>query len=207
MPTVNPLLRNLVLVAAALLLTAARLAAQEDPSGQWKAGVASAAITPKQSMWMAGYAARDKPSEGTAQDLYAKALAFEDAQGTRMVIVTSDLIGILRSVRDVVEKRVGESFNLPPEGLLLNASHTHCGPEYRGRSGREEEARAYTSFLEPDGPLGSTEMDRQMIEPLGMTRSEGLGETRLGCSARCGSDPYFSSLIRRSLYWMVIGGP
>jgi neutral ceramidase len=143
----RPYLCGLALLAL-LTITVTPLSAQEGASSPWKAGVASAVITPQQSMWMAGYAARTKPSEGTAQDLYAKALALEDAQGTRMVIVTTDLIGILRSVRDVVEKRVGESYHLPPEALLLNASHTHCGPEYRGREGREEESRKYTAFLE-----------------------------------------------------------
>ncbi|MCA9072406.1 MAG: hypothetical protein KDA84_25955, partial [Planctomycetaceae bacterium] len=37
-------------------------------SAEWKAAAGSVAITPKQPMWMAGYAARDKPSEGAAQD-------------------------------------------------------------------------------------------------------------------------------------------
>ena len=31
-------------------------------------------------MWMAGYAARDKPSEGKVHDLCAKAIAFEDGR-------------------------------------------------------------------------------------------------------------------------------
>ncbi len=47
----------------------------------WKAGVATVVITPEYSMWMAGYAARNKPSEGKVHDLHAKALALEDAQG------------------------------------------------------------------------------------------------------------------------------
>ena len=77
-----------------LLATAAALSAEEP---DWKAGVASAVITPEQPMWMAGYAARNKPSEGKVHDLYAKALAIEDAAGTRLVIVTTDLIGPLRT--------------------------------------------------------------------------------------------------------------
>jgi hypothetical protein len=32
--------------------------------------------------------------------------------------------------------------------LLLNASHTHCGPEYRPRPGREAEAKQYQAKLE-----------------------------------------------------------
>ena len=62
----------------------------------WQAGVATVVITPKESMWMAGYAARDKPSEGQVHDLYAKALAVEDVAGMRLVVVTTDLIGIPR---------------------------------------------------------------------------------------------------------------
>ncbi|MHC4145107.1 MAG: hypothetical protein ACYSUD_10050, partial [Planctomycetota bacterium] len=109
----------------------------------WKAGVASAAITPDESMWMAGaitpdesmwmagYAARKGPSEGKVHDLWAKVLAMEDAKGTRFVIVTVDLIGIPRSMRDWLEKQVNKRYKLPPEALLLNASHTHCGPVVR----------------------------------------------------------------------------
>jgi len=95
---------------------------------QWKAGVASTIITPQQSMWMSGYAARTKPSEGKASDLYAKALALQDAQGTRLVIVTVDLIGIPRPSRQWLEKESEKRYNLPAERLLLSASHTHCGP-------------------------------------------------------------------------------
>ena len=97
----------------------------------WKAAAASVVITPETNMPMAGYASRNKPSEGTAQDLFAKALALEDAAGSRFVIVTMDLIGVPRDLREHLEKRVSEACALPPERLLLNASHTHCGPEFR----------------------------------------------------------------------------
>jgi hypothetical protein len=98
---------------------------------QWKAGVASVAITPEESMWMAGYAARKGPSEGKVHDLWAKALALEDEQGGRVVIVTVELIGIPRPTREWMEKQVESRLKLPPENLLLNASHTHCGPVIR----------------------------------------------------------------------------
>jgi neutral ceramidase len=120
----------------------------DDAPTVWKAGAASVVITPERNMWMAGYAARNRPSEGKVQELFAKALALEDETGNRMVIVTTDLIGILASLRRTMEVQARERYGLPPEALLLNASHTHSGPEYRLRPGREEEARAYTTFLE-----------------------------------------------------------
>ena len=97
----------------------------------WKAGVDSIVITPDESMWMAGYAARNKPSEGKVHDLHAKALALEDENGTRLVIVTVDLIGIPRPTRDWLTEHAKESYKLEPEALLLNASHTHSGPVIR----------------------------------------------------------------------------
>lgn len=99
-----------------------------EPRSPWKAGVATTVITPTQPMWMAGYAARDKPSQGKVHDLKAKALALEDAEGTRWVIVTLDLLGISRSMRDGVVAEAAQRYELPPESLLLSASHTHCGP-------------------------------------------------------------------------------
>jgi hypothetical protein len=102
-----------------------------DAQGTWKAGLATVVTTPEYSMWMAGYAARNKPSEGKVHDLHAKALALEDAAGTRLVIVAVDLIGFPRDFRDAMERDVGTRYGLRPEALLLNASHTHSGPEIR----------------------------------------------------------------------------
>ncbi len=111
-------------------LTTSPARAQPSDAG-WKAGVAAVVITPEQPTWMAGYAARNKPSEGKAQELFAKALALEDAKGSRLVIVTLDLVGIPRPLRDAVAQQAQEKYNLPPASLLLNASHTHCGPVVR----------------------------------------------------------------------------
>ena len=74
--------------------------------GEFKAGVARKVITPTESIWMSGYAARTRPSEGILHDLWAKALALEDPQGKRLVIVTIDLIGLPREMSDRVAARV-----------------------------------------------------------------------------------------------------
>lgn len=114
----------------------------------WKAGAASAVITPKDNLWMAGYAARKKPADGTAQDLFAKALALEDRAGHRLVIVTMDFISVGRTFRNAVTARCRSEYRLPPEFLMMNASHTHCGPDLNPRPGAEEQVAKYRSFLE-----------------------------------------------------------
>lgn len=119
-------------------------AAEPDKSEsiEWKAGVASAKITPEKPLRMAGYAGRKEPAEGTEQDLFAKALAIEDKEGNRVVFLTLDLIGVIDRLRADVTKQVQEKYKLPPQTLLMNASHTHCGPAY----GRDE-AKAYYDIL------------------------------------------------------------
>lgn len=124
-------------------------------SPAWKAGTATVKVTPTEPMWMAGYAARTKPSEGVASDLFCKALALEAADGKRFVFVTCDLIGIPRGLREGVEAAVASKFALPPEAILLNASHTHCGPEFRVSGGsvqddgeRQRQGREYGATLQ-----------------------------------------------------------
>lgn len=116
-------------ILAMSLIVTSTICRAEDPD--WKAGVATVAITPSQPMWMAGYAGRTKPSEGVLSELHAKALAIEDSAGTRAVIVTTDLISVPRPLRQQVAKAVAEKHKLDPKGLLLNCSHTHCGPVVR----------------------------------------------------------------------------
>src|SRR5204863_1771083 len=120
--------------AVGCLVSFPKSAAAQALETPWKAGIAKTVITPEGPIWMAGYAARNKPSEGKVQDLHAKALALEDAAGGRLVIVTMDLIGMTRAIRDVVEKQAAEKYQLPRAALLLNASHTHCGPVVRSGS-------------------------------------------------------------------------
>jgi hypothetical protein len=108
----------------------ARGAAAEDKP-TWKAGAAAVAITPEDSMWMAGYASRTHPADGKETELHGKALAIQDEHGARLVMVTLDLIGVPRTLRKNLERRCAAAYELPPEGLLLNASHTHSGPEFR----------------------------------------------------------------------------
>jgi neutral ceramidase len=126
------LLAGLLLVRAQGDKPAAVSVAPHVPAS-WKAGFASAVVTPEKYIWMAGYAARNKPAEGKAQELHAKALALEDEAGVRQVIVTLDLIGVPQGLRRRVAARLEADHGIPPANLLMNASHTHSGPELRRR--------------------------------------------------------------------------
>jgi hypothetical protein len=103
------------------------------PAGaaEWKVGLAEVKITPERPVVMAGYDGRTKPFEKVADDLYVKAMALEDRNGNRAVLVTSDLIGIDGSFADQICEQLRGSTGLRREQVLLNSSHTHAGPLLR----------------------------------------------------------------------------
>lgn len=132
--------RLVALVLTCLTLSAPAQNVIPQTSTSWKAGVATAVITPKTLMWMAGYAARTKPAEGKDTDLFAKAMLLEDGMGGRVAIITADLISVPREVRLATAARVEKELGIPPECLLINVSHTHCGPEMRARRSKKTDA-------------------------------------------------------------------
>jgi hypothetical protein len=117
-----------ICMAAAMALLAATGSLE---AAELQAGVARVKITPPSPFWMSGYAARSHPSEGVEMDLWAKALAVRDGNGPPVVIVTTDLIGLPRVVSDEVAERVLRQFRVERNRLVLNSSHTHCGPAVR----------------------------------------------------------------------------
>lgn len=123
---------------------------------EWKAGVAQVVITPQKPLWMAGYAARTQPSEGSYQDLHAKALALEDHAGHRAVLVTSDLLGFPGAITANIFQQAAKRYHLKRNELLLSSSHTHTGPvigrmlpvAYPMNEQQWDDVAAYTTELE-----------------------------------------------------------
>jgi hypothetical protein len=118
--------------AAGLLIQLTSLPHSLAHADQWQAGVARVNITPHELLWLSGYAARDKPAQGKLHDLWAKALALEDAAGHRAVLVTMDLVGVGRELSRKVCAQIEKQFNIPRAAIVLNASHTHTGPVVAG---------------------------------------------------------------------------
>jgi neutral ceramidase len=126
-------------------------------AGDWRAGVSKIEITPQGPIWMAGYAARTKPSEGVIAPLFAKALAMEDAKKSRVIFVGTDVIGIPRVVADEIAVQALKQFGVERRELVLNSSHTHSGPViwpnlstmYPMNEAQRADVQAYTrTFIE-----------------------------------------------------------
>lgn len=111
----------LLLVIAIAFTTVTSMAAE------WKAGVAKAVITPETSVWLAGYGSKRAP-EGKIHDLWMKALALDDGDGNRVVLITSDFQGVPRIMSDRVFAQLAEKHGLQRQHVMFTFSHNHCGP-------------------------------------------------------------------------------
>lgn len=89
-------------------------------------------ITPEKPMWMAGYGGRTEPASGVRHPLWIKVLVVEDAGGRRGVVMSSDTLGIPRTIYENTVSALGAKHGLEPSQIMLHASHTHCGPVLRG---------------------------------------------------------------------------
>ncbi len=107
---------------------------QPSPAAEaaWKAGTAKVKITPEKPMWLAGYAARTKPAEGTMHELWIKALALEAADGSRGLVVAADLLGFPKEIYERVIARLTDEHGLRRPQVMLTTTHTHSGPALSG---------------------------------------------------------------------------
>src|SRR5690606_28657911 len=108
-----------------LLFSVFSLSAEEY---RWKVGVARSNMTPEKSRALGGFEFRDRPAEGALHDLWIKVLAVEDAQGNRAVLITAEMVGLVKPISHRIRNRLKNQFNLSKSQIILNASHTHSGP-------------------------------------------------------------------------------
>ena len=94
----------------------------------FKIGLAKTNITPDVPVWMTGFAARTTPATGILHPLWAKAMAIEDASGHRMIIVSTDLLGLPHQVSEKVANALYEKIRIQRKEIMFNSSHTHSGP-------------------------------------------------------------------------------
>ena len=115
-------------IAFVLLSIASAILAAEP----LKVGVATLDITPTGPVWMHGYAGRKSPSTGVFKNLSASCIVFDNGR-TRAGIMAIDVCYIgtqqLAGIREVAEK-----LGIPPHQMMVNSSHTHCGPSFSSRN-------------------------------------------------------------------------
>lgn len=103
---------------------------------EWRVGAAKGSITPDpdEPHVLYGFSAREnEPMDGIDTDLHVRAVAFEDGNGRRMLVVSVELLFVTDRLRRWLESRCRDRWDVEPEALILNPSHTHYAPRYRTR--------------------------------------------------------------------------
>jgi len=125
------MIRNILFTIICLAIFPAVMYSLERPitANTWKVGISKTNITPVGELWMAGYAARDKPTAEKRHDLWVKAMAVEDENGQLGVFVSMDVVGIPKYLLHKVYDKVSRTYGITKDQLLINGSHTHTGPQ------------------------------------------------------------------------------
>jgi len=150
-----------------------------------KAGVARSTITPPIGMTMAGYAARDGVAEDKDGELFATALVLDDER-TRIAVVAFDLVFIKEPLASTLREKVGKRIGVPKSNVLLNCSHTHCGPTSEGLQYDDDEQQdllrqAYSARLLTEIPALAA-LATHRLRPARIGTS--VGEAHIGINRR-----------------------
>jgi len=94
--------------------------------GMYSIGLARADITPPVGIMLAGFASRKDPSDSVYDRLQAVAVAIDDDL-TPLLIVGADLLGFYE-LTPRIRAGIANATGIPDAQIVLNGSHTHCGP-------------------------------------------------------------------------------
>src|SRR4029079_11875411 len=97
----------------------------------YKVGGAKVDIAPDPPIRLNGFGFRRAESEGVYHKIHARALAIEDGNRTKVVLMVVEVRAIPADIYDEVAKRL-EKTGLKKDRLAITATHTHAGPMLAG---------------------------------------------------------------------------
>lgn len=122
----------------------------------WQVGIGRKVITPDDfDVWLAGYG-RKRVAYGKIHDIWVKVLALKDPAGKRVVMATTDHMGMSKTVYESLYEKLREQFGLERPEFMLTFSHNHCGPcltddlvdYYPSDDRQKQQVKAYTEWME-----------------------------------------------------------
>jgi len=119
----------------------------DDAKPVLRAGAATRNITPPLGEPIVG-GWKAKPATHVHDELHARCLVLDDG-ATRIAIVVADNLGIAREVLDEAKRQVHEHTGLPPDRMLMAATHTHSATPCRVNraAGKDPELSDYARFV------------------------------------------------------------
>jgi neutral ceramidase len=95
--------------------------------GRLRAGVCRVDITPPLGVEPGAWRLRTGRADGVKEPLLAQALVLDDG-ARRVALVATDLLWMPRHIAQAARRRIAALTGIPPEAVLLNASHNHSAP-------------------------------------------------------------------------------
>ena len=120
-------------------------------------GAAAVAITPPVGTLLDGYTQRQGVSTAVHDDLYARALVFDDGR-TRAALVSCDLIDVDGHLVAAARQRATEATGIPAEHIMITTVHTHAGPA--GLRHGMDEALAETTARHIAGAVAAADQEK-----------------------------------------------
>ncbi|MBX9791793.1 MAG: hypothetical protein K2Y37_22960 [Pirellulales bacterium] len=114
-------------LSSALLLVALGLAASDVAAAGLQVGAAAVNFEADDSMVIAGGIGPWKPV-GQEGQLRAVAIVLAHPTDGRFAIVACDVLFVTGEMVDRTKSAIGERLGIPPEHVLINATHTHSAP-------------------------------------------------------------------------------
>ena len=121
--------------------------AEPDEPGDFRAGAATSNITPPLGRLRVGSFA-PYPSLHVHDELHARCLVLNDGE-TTLAMVVCDLVGFHRSVSVEARRLIEKSCGIPPDHVMISATHTHSAGTAMGttRYTNEQELDDYQKML------------------------------------------------------------
>ncbi len=129
----------LLLVVAVFFLVNASFAGED-----FRAAVAIRDVTPDPLLPVSGGIGPSEPVMQKFGRLTVRALVLDDS-GTRVAICSTDFLGFPSALGEKVRKQVP---GIPPQNILIGATHNHSGPDCYGFPDRSGKTAADIKYLE-----------------------------------------------------------
>ncbi|MBN1352766.1 neutral/alkaline non-lysosomal ceramidase N-terminal domain-containing protein [candidate division KSB1 bacterium] len=155
------------------------------------AGASAIDITPRESQFLYGYPHVARYSTGVHDPLLASALTLsenrESAQHTQLMFLVVDIIFVSKGLSHSVRRQISERIGIPPENIMISASHTHSGPITVDYISNESDAvvpatdQAYLRYLEQrliEAGVKAFEAARPARVGFAVADSTGIGTNR-----------------------------
>ena len=138
-------MKRLALLLAALCGSIATAAPATAPG--LRAGAATSNITPELGLRIVGGFA-PYPAEHVHDELHARCLVLDDGR-TKLALVVCDLLGLHRSLSIEARRLIQEGTGIPPENVMISATHTHSAASALGsnRYGNDQPLDDYQRFV------------------------------------------------------------